>query len=313
MSAELEDMAAREEYQQVKEKPQTSHPIHGWDDQEESAGCGSSLCTVVLIVVSVFLVLIFFPFSLIMLIKVVPEYERAVIFRLGRLMDREAKGPGTFFILPCIDRYQTVDLRTKSFDVPPQNILTKDSVTILVDAVVYYKIFDPVISITNIRDAGWGTRLLAQTLLRNVLGSHSLGDAMTNRDLLANQLQQSLDEATDPWGVKVERVEIKDVRLPQNLQRAMAAEAEATREAKAKVIAATGEMSAARALKEAAEVIANSPTALQLRYLQTLNVIAAEKGSTILFPIPMDMLGGMSAWGAGLGGGGQGLEQPSVI
>lgn len=313
-------MASRDDYEPVKDKARTTHPIHGEDEQEEATGCGSSCCTLVLVVVSVFFVVIFFPFSLIFLIKVVPEYERAVIFRLGRLLDREAKGPGTFFILPCIDKYQTVDLRTKSFDVPPQNILTKDSVTIFVDAVIYYKIQDPVISITNIRDAGRGTSLLAQTLLRNVLGAHSLGEAMTGRDLLANQLQVTLDEATDPWGVKVERVEIKDVRLPQNLQRAMAAEAEATREAKAKVISASGEMSAARALKEAAEVIANSPTALQLRYLQTLNIIAAEKGSTILFPIPMDMLGGMQSTWAGMAGvgssGGQPLEEdeaPTVI
>jgi erythrocyte band 7 integral membrane protein len=295
---ELSQMATDEI---VQGKP-IERGIVGEDDQEEASGFGTTCCTGVLLVVSIALVIIFFPFSMLFLIKIVPEYERAVIFRLGKLMDREAKGPGTFFVLPCIDDYITVDLRTKSFDVPPQNILTKDSVTVFVDGVVYYKIFDPVISVTNIRDVGSGTRLLAQTLLRNVLGSHSLGDAMSKRELIVNQLLQSLDEATDPWGVKVERVEIKDIRLPQQLQRAMAAEAEASREAKAKVISAQGEMSAARALKEAAEVIANSPTALQLRYLQTLNVIAAEKGSTILFPVPMDIMGGMSNW-SGLGGG----------
>ena len=315
--SELKEMASKEyssEYQPVKEQrvqQQGVHAIHGVDEQNEAGGCGSSCCKYVLVIVSIVLVIMFFPLSLLFLIKVVPEYERAVIFRLGRLMDREAKGPGIFFILPCIDKYSTVDLRTKSFDVPPQNILTKDSVTIFVDAVVYYKIYDPVISITNIRNASWGTRLLAQTMLRNVLGAHSLSDTMTNRELLANQLLTHLDVATDPWGVKVERVEIKDVRLPQQLQRAMAAEAEAAREARAKVIAAEGEMRAARSLKEAAEVINRSPTALQLRYLQTLSFIAGERGSTIVFPIPMNVLGGMGTWGAaggGEGGEGGGLE-----
>ncbi|KXJ19713.1 Mechanosensory protein 2 [Exaiptasia diaphana] len=235
--------------------------------------------------------------------SIVQEYERAVIFRLGRLLPGGAKGPGIFFILPCIDTYRKVDLRVVSFDVPPQEILTKDSVTVAVDAVVYFRIYNATISITNVADANRSTRLLAQTTLRNVLGTKSLSEILSERDNISHIMQASqfscfmrtkkttsLDEATDPWGVKVERVEVKDVRLPQQLQRAMAAEAEATREARAKVIAADGEMNASRSLKEAADIIAENPQAIQLRYLQTLTTISAEKSSTILFPLPINFL-----------------------
>lgn len=222
----------------------------------------------------------------------VQEYERAVIFRLGRLLPGGAKGPGIFFILPCIDNYVKVDLRTISFDVPPQEILTKDSVTVAVDAVVYYRVCNPTVSITNVENYQRSTRLLAATTLRNVLGTKTLQDVLAERESISATMQSNLDEATDPWGVKVERVEIKDVRLPMQLQRAMAAEAEAAREARAKVIAAEGEQNASRALKEAADVISQSPSALQLRYLQTLNMISAEKNSTIIFPLPIDLLNG---------------------
>ncbi|KAF8788182.1 Mechanosensory protein 2 like protein [Argiope bruennichi] len=194
-----------------------------------------------------------------------------------------------FFIIPCIDTYCKVDLRTVSFDVPPQEILSKDSVTVAVDAVVYYRISNATIAVSNVEDYGHSTRLLAATTLRNVLGTKNLSEILSERESISHVMQSSLDEATDPWGVKVERVEIKDVRLPVQLQRAMAAEAEAAREARAKVIAAEGEQRASRALKEAAEVIADSPSALQLRYLQTLNSIAAEKNSTIVFPLPMEL------------------------
>lgn len=231
-----------------------------------------------------------FPFSMMFCLKIVQEYERAVIFRVGRLRAGGAKGPGIFFVLPCVDNYLKVDLRTVSFDVPPQEILSKDSVTIAVDAVVYFRVSNPVSSVVNVEDATRSTKLLAQTTLRNVLGTRSLSEVLMERDQISSSIQHTLDEATDPWGVKVERVEVKDVRLPQQLQRAMAAEAEASREARAKVIAAEGEMNAARALKEAAEVIAESPSALQLRYLQTLQTISAEKNSTIIFPLPIDML-----------------------
>ncbi|XP_064119711.1 mechanosensory protein 2-like isoform X12 [Macrobrachium nipponense] len=223
-------------------------------------------------------------------VKVVQEYERAVIFRLGRLLKGGAKGPGIFFVVPCLDSYRKVDLRTVSFDVPPQEVLSKDSVTVSVDAVVYYRVSNPMAAVCNISDFSHSTRLLAATTLRNVLGTKNLAEILSERESISHNMQSSLDEATDPWGVKVERVEIKDVRLPVQLQRAMAAEAEAAREARAKVIAAEGEQRASRALKEAAEVINESPAALQLRYLQTLSQISAEKNSTIIFPLPIDLI-----------------------
>ncbi|XP_050559942.1 retrovirus-related Pol polyprotein from type-1 retrotransposable element R1 isoform X2 [Spodoptera frugiperda] len=211
------------------------------------------------------------PFSLFICFKVVQEYERAVIFRLGRLLSGGAKGPGIFFILPCIDTYARVDLRTRTYDIPPQEVLTKDSVTVSVDAVVYYRVHNATISIANVENAHHSTRLLAQTTLRNTMGTRPLHEILSERETISGTMQLSLDEATEAWGIKVERVEIKDVRLPVQLQRAMAAEAEAAREARAKVIAAEGEQKASRALREASEVIGDSPAALQLRYLQTLN------------------------------------------
>uniref|UniRef100_A0A3B3ZBX3 Band 7 domain-containing protein n=1 Tax=Periophthalmus magnuspinnatus TaxID=409849 RepID=A0A3B3ZBX3_9GOBI len=209
---------------------------------------------------------------------------------LGRITDRKPKGPGLFFVLPCTDTFVKVDLRTVSFDIPPQEILTKDSVTVSVDGVVYFRIHCPISSVANVSNAHSSTRLLAQTTLRNVLGTKNLAELLSDREGISVSMQEALDEATDPWGIKVERVEIKDVKLPQQLQRAMAAEAEASREARAKIIAAEGEMNASRALKEASLVIAEAPSALQLRYLQTLNTIAAEKNSTIVFPLPIDMI-----------------------
>lgn len=251
---------------------------------------GAGWCVGVLTYLSWFLIFITLPFSLCVCLKVVQEYERAVIFRLGRLLPVGAKGPGLFFIIPCTDTYSKVDLRTVSFDVPPQEILSKDSVTVAVDAVVYYRVYNATVSVTNIEDAHRSTRLLAQTTLRNVLGTKNLSDILSDRENISHFMQTSLDEATDPWGVKVERVEIKDVRLPVQLQRAMAAEAEATREARAKVIAAEGEQRASKALKAAADIIDESKSALQLRYLQTLNQISAEKNSTIIFPMPVDFI-----------------------
>ncbi|KAK2716973.1 stomatin-like [Artemia franciscana] len=235
--------------------------------------------------------LITFPITIFFAIAIVQEYERAVIFRLGRLIKGGAKGPGLFFLLPCVDSYRRVDLRTKSFDVPPQEILSRDSVTVAVDAVVYFRVCDPTMAITNVYDYSNATRLLAATTLRNVLGTKAMSDILSSREEISQIMQATLDGATDNWGVKVERVEIKDVRLPVQLQRAMAAEAEATREANAKVIAAKGEQKAALALKEASDVLVESPAAIQLRYLQTLTTISAEKNSTIVFPLPMDLLG----------------------
>uniref|UniRef100_T1ISW2 Band 7 domain-containing protein n=1 Tax=Strigamia maritima TaxID=126957 RepID=T1ISW2_STRMM len=257
---------------------------------EDDGSNGSGFCAVILTGISLLVIILTFPLSLCMCVKVVQEYERAVIFRLGRLVKGGARGPGIFFIIPCIDTYRKVDLRTVSFDVAPQEILSKDSVTVAVDAVVYYRISNATIAVANVEDYGHATRLLAATTLRNVLGTKNLSEILAERETISHTMQAVLDEATDPWGVKVERVEMKDVRLPVQLQRAMAAEAEATREARAKVIAAEGEQRASRALKEAADVIHESPAAIQLRYLQTLNTISAEKNSTIVFPIPIDLI-----------------------
>ncbi|KAK4474977.1 hypothetical protein MN116_002079 [Schistosoma mekongi] len=261
-----------------------------WDADPSRKSGDYGICSAILITISYLFIIITFPFSLFLCIKVVAEYERAVIFRLGRILPKGARGPGLFFIAPCIDSIRKVDLRTVTFDVPPQEVLTKDSVTVAVDAVVYYRIYNPVVAITNVEDADRSTRLLAATTLRNVLGTKNLAEILSERESISTSMQTMLDDATDPWGVKVERVEVKDVRLPVQLQRAMAAEAEATREARAKVIAAEGEEKSSVALKQAADVIKTSPFALQLRYLQTLSAISAEKNSTIIFPLPIDML-----------------------
>ncbi|XP_026462432.1 band 7 protein AGAP004871 [Ctenocephalides felis] len=261
-----------------------------YENADDSAAGEATSCGKILTILSWVLIIITMPFSLIVCFKVVQEYERAVIFRLGRLMTGGAKGPGIFFILPCIDAYARVDLRTRTYDVPPQEVLTKDSVTVSVDAVVYYRVSNATVSIANVENAHHSTRLLAQTTLRNTMGTRHLHEILSERMTISGNMQVSLDEATSAWGIKVERVEIKDVRLPVQLQRAMAAEAEATREARAKVIAAEGEQKASRALREASEVIGDSPAALQLRYLQTLNTISAEKNSTIVFPLPIDLL-----------------------
>uniref|UniRef100_A0A0N4ZP96 PHB domain-containing protein n=1 Tax=Parastrongyloides trichosuri TaxID=131310 RepID=A0A0N4ZP96_PARTI len=251
---------------------------------------GHGFCGWFLMILSYLLMLATFPISICFCIKVVQEYERAVIFRLGRLIGGGAKGPGIFFVMPCIESYTKVDLRTVSFNVPPQEILTKDSVTVSVDAVVYYRISQATISVANVENCHHSTRLLAQTTLRNMLGMKNLSDILADREHIASYMQNLLDEATESWGIKVERVEIKDVRLPVQLQRAMAAEAEATREARAKVIAAEGEQLASKSLQEAANIISQSPAALQLRYLQTLNSVAAEKNSTIIFPLPIEII-----------------------
>ncbi|XP_042207898.1 band 7 protein AGAP004871-like isoform X4 [Homarus americanus] len=276
---------------------QNNHPNPNHSGKHSDGGVSYStstdspgLCAFILTFISYLLIVATFPFSLCLCIKVVQEYERAVIFRLGRLLKGGAKGPGIFFIVPCIDSYRKVDLRTVSFDVPPQEILTRDSVTVAVDGVIYFSVKDTVNAVTHIQNFSHSTRLLAATTLRNVLGTRNLAEILSERESISATMQSSLDDATDPWGVKVERVEIKDVRLPVQLQRAMAAEAEAAREARAKVIAAEGEQRASRALKEAADVINESPAALQLRYMQTLNAISAEKNSTIIFPLPIDLL-----------------------
>ncbi|KAI0243015.1 Erythrocyte band 7 integral membrane protein [Lamellibrachia satsuma] len=245
----------------------------------------SGFGTFVFLCSSIVLIVITFPVSIWSCFQVVKEYERAIVFRLGRLRHGQ-RAPGLIFFIPCIDLVVKVDVRTVSFDVPSQ----KASLTVSVDAVVYYRIFEPMMSVVNIENASKSTHLLSQTMLRNFLGKKTLSEILTDRDHITEAMQKALDVGTEPWGVKVERIEIKDVRLPPQMQRAMAAEAEATREARAKVIAAEGEHNASRALKDAADVISGSPSALQLRYLQTLTQISAEKNSTIIFPLPIDMM-----------------------
>merc|ERR1712243_278565 len=257
---------------------------------DEDGGCGACVEGFIM-VISMLLIICTFPLSLFVTVKQVQEYQRAVIFRLGRVKKGGAVGPGLFFIIPCMDTIQVGDLRTVSFDVPPQEILTKDSVTVAVDAVVYYKISNPMSAVCNVTNASQSTRLLASTTLRNILGTRTLQDILADREDIAKHILGSLDSATDPWGIRVERVEVKDVRLPQQLQRAMAAEAEATRQARAKVIEAEGEQKASKALKDASDIISASPAALQLRYLQTLSTIAAERNSTIVFPLPIELMG----------------------
>ncbi len=226
-----------------------------------------------------------------MAVRIVQEYERGVIFRLGRLVG--AKGPGLFLIIPFIDRMQKVDLRVVTLDVPTQEAISRDNVTIKVNAVVYYRVVDPSAAIVKVEDYRRATWQIAQTSLRNVLGQSELDELLAEREAVNQRLQQIIDDATEPWGVKVVLVEVKDVELPDNMKRAMARQAEAERERRAKIIAAEGEFQAAERLAQAAGVIAREPAAIQLRYLQTLVEIAAEKTSTIVFPLPVDLLRGL--------------------
>lgn len=220
-------------------------------------------------------------------VRIVNEYERGVIFRLGRVTG--AKGPGLFFIIPVIDRMVKVNLQVVTMDVPPQDIITKDNVTVRVDAVVYFQVVDPVRAVVSIQNYLFATSRIAQTTLRATLGQHELDDLLTNRQQVNQLLQEQIDELTEPWGVKVVAVETKDVDLPEGMQRAMARQAEAERERRAKIIAAEGEFQAAQRLAEAAEVIQRQPAALQLRTLQTLTEVASERNSTLVFPIPIEL------------------------
>ena len=223
-----------------------------------------------------------------MAIKIVKEWERGVILRLGRLVG--AKGPGLFLIIPFVDRMITVDLRIVTMDVPPQDVITKDNVTVKVNAVVYFRVVDPEASVVKVLDHIRATSLISQTTLRNVLGQHELDELLVQREKLNQVLQKIIDEQTDPWGVKVSIVEIKDVELPETMRRSMAAQAEAERERRAKIIHAEGEFQAAEKLAQAGSIIAREPVTLQLRYLQTLVEIASERNSTIIFPIPIDLI-----------------------
>jgi len=224
-------------------------------------------------------------------VKVVQEYERGVIFRLGRLVG--AKGPGIILLIPFIDRMVKVDLRVITLDVPSQEAITKDNVTLKVNAVVYFKVFVPEDAIVKIEDYRRATWQIAQTTLRNVIGQSELDELLAHREKVNNQLQKIIDEQTEPWGIKVTLVEVKDVELPASMQRAMARQAEAEREKRAKIIHASGEFEASKQLAEAAHIIGREPATMQLRYLQTLTEIAVEKNSTIIFPLPIDMLKGL--------------------
>jgi regulator of protease activity HflC (stomatin/prohibitin superfamily) len=221
-------------------------------------------------------------------IRVFREYERAVIFRLGRLI--AAKGPGLILLIPIVDRPVKVSLRMIVMDVPPQDVITKDNVSVKVNAVVYFRVMDPRRAITEVEDFMYATSQLAQTTLRSVLGQAELDDLLANREKINSELQTILDKHTDPWGIKVSNVEVKHVDLPEEMKRAMAKQAEAERERRAKVINALGELQASEKLAEAAKVIGQYPVAIQLRYLQTLREIATENNSTTLFPIPIDFL-----------------------
>ena len=223
-------------------------------------------------------------------IKITREYERAVVFFLGRLT--KTRGPGLVIIIPILEKMVRVSLRLVTMDVPPQDIITKDNVSVKVNAVVYFRVMDPAKAIVDVEDFFYATSQLAQTTLRSILGQVELDDLLSEREKINHELQEILDTATDPWGVKVTNVEIKHVDLPQEMQRAMAKQAEAERERRAKVIAAEGEYQAATKLAEAADILSTNSQAIQLRYLQTLKEIAMENNSTTLFPIPMDLLSG---------------------
>ena len=224
-------------------------------------------------------------------IKIVPEYERGVIFRLGRII--KAKGPGLFFIVPIVDQMIRVDLRTVTLDVPTQEAITRDNVTVKVNAVCYFRVMDPVAAVVNISNYLMATQQIAQTTLRSVLGQSELDELLSQRDEINRNLQQIIDDQTEPWGIKVSVVEIKDLELPQSMQRAMARQAEAEREKRAKIIHADGELLASKQLAEAAAMMATQSGALQLRYLQTLSEISAENNSTIIFPLPIELLQNM--------------------
>ena len=222
-------------------------------------------------------------------IQILAEYERGVIFRLGKLLP-QPKGPGIILVLRPIDRIVRIGLRTVVHDVPPQDIITRDNVSVKVNAVVYFRVIDPRRAVVEVENYNYATSQLAQTTLRSVLGQAQLDDLLAEREQLNQQLQQILDTQTDPWGIKVSAVEVKHVDLPQDMQRAMARQAEAEREKRAKIIHAEGELIASEKLSQAAAVLGREPGAMTLRYLQTLNEIAAEQNSTIVFPLPMDLL-----------------------
>jgi regulator of protease activity HflC (stomatin/prohibitin superfamily) len=251
-----------------------------------------------LIVIAI-LVVIFLATAL----KIVPEYQRAVIFRLGRVIG--AKGPGLFILVPIIDRMIKVDLRTVTLDVPTQDIITRDNVSVSVDAVVYFRVVDPVRAIVDVENYQYATSQIAQTTLRSVCGSVELDELLSERERLNLQLQEIIDRQTDPWGVKVVAVELKRIDLPEELRRAMARQAEAERERRAKIITAEAEYQAAQKLADAAQILASQPLALQLRYLETIQNVVSKPGNTVLIPLPIEMLSYFAKDGSKIQGQGQ--------
>uniref|UniRef100_A0A7V3ZVR8 Slipin family protein n=1 Tax=candidate division WOR-3 bacterium TaxID=2052148 RepID=A0A7V3ZVR8_UNCW3 len=225
---------------------------------------------------------------LLMAIRILAEYERGVIFRLGRFY--KVKGPGLIFLIPFVDRMVKVSLRVVTLDVPPQDVITRDNISVKVNAVAYFKVSDPKKAIIEVENYLYATSQISQTTLRSVLGEYELDDLLTKREMINQRLQKIIDQQTDPWGIKVSMVEIKHVDIPEEMKRAIARQAEAERERRAKIIHADGELQAAAKLREAAEILSQTPAALQLRYLGTLTEIAAEKNSTIIFPLPIELL-----------------------
>lgn len=237
-------------------------------------------------------------------VKVVQEYERGVIFRLGRLVG--AKGPGLFFIIPFIDRMVKIDLRTVTLDIPSQEAITRDNVTVRVNAVAYFRVTDPEAAVVRVENYLLATSLIAQTTMRSVLGQSELDELLSRREDINQRLQQIIDEQTEPWGVKVSVVEVRDVELPSTMQRAMARQAEAEREKRARIISADGEYLAAERLSDAARIISAAPSALQIRYLQALGDISSDQTRTIIFPLPMDLISAFT--GADADGGGSRIK-----
>ena len=248
-----------------------------------------------IVVAVIALLLIVFLFAA---VKIAREYERAVVFRLGRLLP-EPKGPGLFVIIPIVDRIVKVDLRTVTLNVPPQEVITKDNVPVRVNAVAYFRIVEPKSAIVQVENYMVATSQIAQTTLRSVLGQHVLDELLSERDKINTILQEIIDEATSPWGIKVAIVEVKDVEIPTGMQRAMARQAEAERERRAKVIASEGEFQASERLKDAANVMATNPIALQLRYLQTILEMSSERATIMVLPLPIDLLGPFLGRGTG--------------
>ena len=235
-------------------------------------------------------VVVFIVFILMSSIRILKEYERGVVFRLGRILSAGARGPGLILLIPVLDKMVKVSLRTVVMDVPPQDVITQDNVSIKVNAVVYFRVMEPQKAIIEVENYLIATSQLSQTTLRSVLGQSELDDILSQREKINHRLQQIIDSQTEPWGVKVSHVEVKQIDLPQEMQRAMAKQAEAERERRSKVISAEGEFQASQRLSDAAKILSEQPSALTLRYLQTLREIASDKNSTTIFPVPIDLL-----------------------